>query len=79
MCAGAIMLSRIRTLYFGTFEPKFGASGSLYNVIEENRYNHKVEVYSGIYKNEAKNLLEEFFKRKRTTRSFGQLNASDWK
>ena len=66
MCAGAIILSRIRNLYFGTFEPKFGACGSLFNVVENNKYNHKVNVFSGIYGDESKNLLEQFFKKKRT-------------
>lgn len=65
MCAGAIQLARINTLYFGALEPKFGACGSLYNVIEGAKYNHKVEVFSGIYENEASNLMREFFERQR--------------
>ncbi len=65
MCSGAILLSRIKNLYFGAFEPKFGACGSLFNVIDSNKYNHKVSVYSGIYAEESKNLLEQFFKSKR--------------
>lgn len=65
MCSGAILLSRIKNLYFGTFEPKFGACGSVFNVIETSSYNHKVNVYSGIYADESKALLENFFKTKR--------------
>jgi tRNA(adenine34) deaminase len=65
MCSGAILLSHIRNLYFGTFEPKFGACGSVFNVIESEKYNHKVKVHSGIYSEEAKSLLEQFFKLKR--------------
>lgn len=65
MCSGAILLSRIRNLYFGTFEPKFGACGSLFNVIDTEKYNHKVNVFSGVYAEESKNLLEQFFKIKR--------------
>lgn len=65
MCSGAILLSRIKNLYFGAFEPKFGACGSLFNVIDSDKYNHKVSVYSGIYAEESKNLLEQFFKSKR--------------
>lgn len=65
MCSGAILLSRIRTVYFGTFEPKFGAAGSLFNILNSDLYNHKPKVYSGIYENEAKSLLENFFKKKR--------------
>jgi len=65
MCSGAILLSRIKNLYFATFEPKFGACGSLFNIIESGKYNHKPTVYSGIYSNESKSLLEKFFQQKR--------------
>jgi tRNA(adenine34) deaminase len=69
MCSGAILLSRIRNLYFATLEPKFGACGSLFNIIDTDKYNHKVNVYSGIYADESKNLLEQFFKTKRKTKN----------
>lgn len=62
MCSGAILLSRIKNLYFSVFEPKFGASGSLLNLIEKNKYNHKINVYSGIYADESKAMLNKFFK-----------------
>lgn len=65
MCSGAILLSRIKNLYFATFEPKFGACGSLFNIIESGKYNHKPAVYSGIYSDESKELLENFFKKKK--------------
>lgn len=65
MCTGAILLSRIKRIYFGTFEPKFGACGSLYDLINTGKYNHKTEVFSGIYNEESKALLETFFKSKR--------------
>jgi tRNA(adenine34) deaminase len=65
MCSGAILLSRIKNLYFGTLEPKFGACGSLYNIIESGKYNHKPNVLSGIYSDESKYLLENFFQQKR--------------
>jgi tRNA(adenine34) deaminase len=69
MCSGAILLSRIRNLYFAAFEPKFGACGSLFNIIDTDKYNHKVNVYSGIYAEESKNLLEQFFKTKRKVKN----------
>lgn len=65
MCAGAILLSRINKIYFGTFEPKFGACGSLFNIISSGKYNHTPEVYSGVYADESKTLLENFFVKKR--------------
>lgn len=65
MCTGAILLSRIKNLYFGTFEPKFGACGSLYNIPADDKYNHAINIYSGIYSEESKSLLRNFFKSKR--------------
>jgi tRNA(adenine34) deaminase len=65
MCCGAILLSRIKNLYFGTFEPKFGACGSIFNIIESDKYNHKPAVFSGVYSDESKYLLENFFRQKR--------------
>lgn len=65
MCCGAILLSRIKNLYFGAFEPKFGACGSIFNIIESNKYNHKPAVFSGVYSDESKYLLENFFRQKR--------------
>ena len=66
MCAGAILNSQIRKVYFSTFEPKFGAAGSIYNLLEGNKYNYKVDVYSGIYSDESKKLLQSFFLKQRT-------------
>ena len=65
MCSGAILLSRINNLYFGTFEPKFGACGSLFNIIESGKYNHVPKMFSGIYADESKSLLENYFRNKR--------------
>lgn len=66
MCSGAILLARIKNLYFGAYEPKFGACGSLFNIIESGRYNHKPNVYVDIYSEESKSLLEKFFIQKRS-------------
>ncbi len=65
MCCGAILLSRINNIYFGIHEPKFGASGSLFNILESGKYNHKPNVFSGVYADESKLLVENFFLRKR--------------
>jgi tRNA(adenine34) deaminase len=65
MCSGAILLSRLKKLYFATFEPKLGAVGSVYNVLENNKYNHNIEVYSGIYAEESRHLMQSFFLKKR--------------
>jgi tRNA(adenine34) deaminase len=61
MCTGALLASRINELFFSTFDPKFGACGSLYNLAEDGKTNHKIKVYSGIYSEESKKLLQDFF------------------
>ncbi len=61
MCTGALLASRISDLYFAAFDPKFGACGSLYNLAEDAKSNHKLKVYSGIYADESRNLLKRFF------------------
>lgn len=65
MCTGAILLSRIKNLYFGAFDSKFGACGSLYNIPLEKKYNHTINVFSGIYEEESKSLIKQFFNVKR--------------
>ncbi len=61
MCAGAAVSARINRIYFSNYEPKFGACGSLYNITEEGKLNHKVKVFSGIYAEESSRLMKEFF------------------
>jgi len=61
MCTGALLASRINSLYFSTFDTKFGACGSVYNLAEQGKTNHKIIVYSGIYAEESKKLLQDFF------------------
>jgi tRNA(adenine34) deaminase len=66
MCAGAIVLARIPTLVFGSFDPKAGASGTLYNITHDKRLNHTVHVVSGVYDRESEELLKRFFRKVRT-------------
>ena len=61
MCTGALLAARINKLFFSTFDPKYGACGSLYNLAEEKKYNHKIEIFSGIYLSESEALLKRFF------------------
>lgn len=65
MCSGAILLAKIKKIYFGTFEPKFGAVGSIYNLLEKNKLNRDIEIYSGIYQDESKKMMQSFFLNKR--------------
>lgn len=63
MCAGALVLARVHTLVFGAWEPKTGAVGSLWDVVRDNRLNHRVEVYPGVLEEECSALMRGFFDR----------------
>ena len=62
MCAGAIINSRIKKIYIGTMDEKTGACGSVLNLFEDYTFNHKVEVETGIMKDECEKILKDFFK-----------------
>jgi len=61
MCAGAIVLARIPRLVFGAFDPKAGACGTLFNIVQDGRLNHRVELVGGISGDRCGHLLSEFF------------------
>ena len=65
MCAGAMINSRIRALYFGAYDLKTGAAGSKVNLFEEGLFNHNIVVSGGHREEECSALLSEFFKKKR--------------
>ncbi len=65
MCAGAIILARIPRVVFATHDPKAGAVGSLANILNDSRLNHKCDVISGICAEESSLLLKTFFKNRR--------------
>ena len=69
MCAGALIQSRIRTLYYGASDPKAGAAGSVVNLLSIKDFNHKVDVIAGILEDECASLLKEFFKDLRSARN----------
>jgi tRNA(adenine34) deaminase len=65
MCAGAIILSRISRLVFGAMDPKAGACGSLFNIPEDRRLNHRVAVRQGLFERDSQALMQNFFQRLR--------------
>jgi tRNA(adenine34) deaminase len=66
MCAGAMVQARVQTLVFGAMDPKAGAVGSLYNLVQDARFNHRVEVVAGVKGEQCSAVLKEFFKKLRT-------------
>ena len=65
MCAGAILNARIKNLYIGAMEPKFGAVGSKLNLFKDFVFNHTVNVETGILEAECVQLVQEFFRKLR--------------
>jgi len=65
MCAGAIVLARVKTLVFGAYDDKAGAVGSLWDVVRDRRLNHRPEVLAGIAAEESAVLLDSFFRGQR--------------
>lgn len=63
MCAGAIVQSRIKRVVFGAYDPKAGCAGTIINLLNDERFNHTVEVEGGILEESCKKLLVDFFKK----------------
>ena len=61
MCAGAILNSRIPRVVFGAFDTQAGACASVYNVLDDPRLNHRVEVLGGVSSTQCSRLLADFF------------------
>src|SRR5438552_11148346 len=69
MCAGALVNARVERLIFGAYDPKAGFCGSLGNLVQDSRLNHRLEVIGGFEEERARSLLQRFFQelRKRPT------------
>ena len=67
MCAGALVLARVKEIIYGAPDPKTGACGSIINIAGNKKLNHRIKVSTGILEEEAAQLLREFFKKKRVT------------
>lgn len=65
MCAGALVLTKIKRLVYGASDPKAGAVSSLYSITNDQRLNHRIEVTSGVMEAECSIILKEFFNKLR--------------
>jgi len=65
MCAGALVLARMDRLVYGCDDPKTGACKSLYNIVQDERLNHRLEVTGGVLAEDCSRLLQEFFQHRR--------------
>lgn len=62
MCAGAIMLSRVKKVVYGARDPKGGCAGTFMNILQDERFNHQSEVIKGVLESECGALLSDFFR-----------------
>jgi len=65
MCAGAFVLARIKKICFGAGDPKAGACGSLINIANNEKLNHRIIIKKGILEEDCSRLLQDFFRKKR--------------
>ena len=65
MCAGAIVNSRVERLVIGSRDPKMGACGSIINIVQNQRFNHQVDVTWDIMQKECSDIMKDFFKKLR--------------
>ncbi len=65
MCMGAALHARVSRLVFGSFDPKGGAAGSIYDLANDSRLNHRIEVVSGVREHDCRRLIQEFFRSRR--------------
>jgi len=78
MCAGALVLSRVDRLVFGCNDPKTGACGSLYDIVRDERLNHRLEVTTGVLAEQCSKLLQDFFQKKRLDKADLKNNSVDF-
>jgi len=67
MCVGAMIHARIKRLVFGAYDPKTGAAGSAIELIQSDKHNHHVELVSGVMEEECREVLQAFFRKKRSS------------
>lgn len=77
MCAGAIVQGRVPTVVFGASDPKAGCAGTLMNLLQEPRFNHRVEVIPSVLEAECARELTEFFRGLRRSKGTGGLSPSE--
>jgi tRNA(adenine34) deaminase len=65
MCSGALVLARVDRLVFGAADPKFGACGSIFNIVQDPRLNHRMALSQGVLVEDCAAIIQDFFKKKR--------------
>ncbi len=72
MCAGALIHARIKKLVYGTPDERFGAVRSKFELCDTSSLNHKIEIVSGVLESDCRNLIQEFFQKRRQEQRMGE-------
>ena len=75
MCAGALMHARVARVVFGAYDPKTGAAGSVFNVLDSELYNHQIEIRGGVLEQACGEVLSDFFRRRRAAKKAGRESS----
>ena len=65
MCVGAMIHARVKRVVFGAYDPKTGAAGSKFDLLQSEKHNHKIEVTGGVLEEQCREMLQAFFRLKR--------------
>lgn len=76
MCAGALIQARLKKVYIGTMDYKTGACGSVLNLLNDYKFNHTVEIETGILQQECEEILKNFFKELRKSKKINKERNS---
>lgn len=77
MCAGAIVQARVKKVVIGCMNPKAGCAGSVLNILQEDKFNHQVEIEQGVLEEECSTMLTEFFKGLRKRVKLRKMEQAD--
>lgn len=77
MCAGAIINSRLKTVYFGALDPKAGAAGSVIDLFSVPKFNHHPQVIRGLYRDQASQMLKHFFQKIREKQKLAKIKKKN--
>ncbi|WP_067840337.1 tRNA adenosine(34) deaminase TadA [Amphibacillus sediminis] len=75
MCAGTILQARIPRVIFGAYDPKAGCAGSIVNLLQDDRFNHQVEIQGGVLEEACSQILTDFFKKLRQQKQVAKAAA----
>ena len=68
MCAGALVWARVSEIIFGAHDKKAGACGSLFNIANNKKLNHRIKITGGVLEKDCRSLIQKFFRKKRSER-----------